>query len=159
MSNTISTALLYLFIKKLSTPFTKWPAFRQKIIDRDGNILIKSKDRKTAAQKRAFSKLDLVILKLKRLLSRLPGGKGKIATASAALWFLKENIDEHEEEYFENLDDNDLEYTITEIMEEIANATGSAVAGSGDTGIHWRDNRKNKNKKVIRRKKLNIRSI
>ena len=35
--------LVFQFIRKLVTPFNKWPAFEQGIIDEKGDILIKRK--------------------------------------------------------------------------------------------------------------------
>lgn len=81
--------LVYQFIKRLVTPFTEWPAFKAGIIDDQGNI-IKKADKRTADEKATFGKFDLMILKLKKLLAKVPGGQTKIASYAAALWLIKE---------------------------------------------------------------------
>ena len=82
--------LVYSLIKRLATPFEKWDAFKLGIIDKDGNILKKRKDLTTTAEYKAFGIFDLMILKLKALLGKLPGGQTKLASYAAALWLIKE---------------------------------------------------------------------
>ena len=62
--------LVYQFLKRLATPFEKWDAFKEGIIDKEGNILMKKRERTTPAQKKAFQIFDLMILKLKRLMGK-----------------------------------------------------------------------------------------
>lgn len=83
--------LIYQFIKKLVTPFEKWDAFRLGLIDKDGNILIKKKDRNTLEQQKALGYFDILILNLKKLLGKIPGGKSRIATFAAALYLIRES--------------------------------------------------------------------
>jgi hypothetical protein len=77
-------------LSRLTTPFTEWDAYKLGIIDKDGNILKKKNERKTPAEKDAFMTYDLMILKLKKLLAKLPGGESKIASYAAALWLIRE---------------------------------------------------------------------
>ena len=87
--------LVYHFIKRLATPFEKWDAYKEGIIDKDGNILKKTKDLTTVKERDAWGKFDLMILKLKRLLAKVPGGSSRIASYAAALYLIKEhnNVD------------------------------------------------------------------
>lgn len=82
--------LVYQFLRRLTTPFEEWDAYKASIIDKDGNILKKKNDRKTNAEKDAFGTFDLMVLKLKKLLGKLPGGESKIASYAAALWLIRE---------------------------------------------------------------------
>jgi len=82
--------LVYQFLSRLTTPFTEWDAYKLGIIDKDGNILKKKNERKTPAEKDAFMTYDLMILKLKKLLAKLPGGESRIASYAAALWLIRE---------------------------------------------------------------------
>lgn len=82
--------LVYQMIRRLATPFSNWKAFETGVIDADGNILI-PKDRRTRDQKDSFGKYDLMILKLKTLLGKLPGGDTRLASYAAALWLIKEH--------------------------------------------------------------------
>ena len=82
--------LVYSFIKRLVTPFEKWEAYKEGIIDDKGNILIKRKEFSKNAQKKAFGNFDQMILNLKKLLGKLPGGQTKLASYASALWLIRE---------------------------------------------------------------------
>lgn len=109
--------LVYTFIKKLTTPFEEWPAFKLGIIDKDGNVLRKRKDLSTSAEKDAFGVYDVMILKLKKLLAKVPGGQSKLASYAAALWLIKEQQDIEEngelmtEDYVQSKFNQYLDYT------------------------------------------------
>lgn len=82
--------LVYQFIKRLATPFTEWEAYKQGVIDAEGNILKKKSERKTRGEIESFRVFDLMILKLKKLLAKVPGGSSRIASYAAALWLIRE---------------------------------------------------------------------
>lgn len=82
--------LVYSFIRKLVTPFDKWEAYKLGIIDEKGNVLIKRKNFLKKAQRDAFGIFDLMILNLKKLLAKVPGGQTKLASYAAALFLIKE---------------------------------------------------------------------
>lgn len=83
--------LVYQFIKRLATPFDEWEAYDLGIIDERGNILINKRERSRSKKMRdAFGKFDLLVLKLKKLLEKVPGGKSRLASYAAALWLIKE---------------------------------------------------------------------
>lgn len=142
MSGIVDLFLLYQFIKRLATPFNEWSAYELGIIDEKGNILKSPKERsKTIKERDAFTKFDLLVLKLKKLLEKIPGGQTRIGSYAAALWLIKEhqekNIDIITEgalmQYMhlaENLDIN--ERFERAFDEEIANAVGMGqIAGIG----------------------------
>jgi hypothetical protein len=90
----IDLFFLYMFIKKLVTPFDKWKAYEEGIIDDKGNIIKSADERsRTIKGREAFTKFDLMVLKLKKLLAKAPGGQTRIATYAAALWLIKEHKD------------------------------------------------------------------
>ena len=76
--------LVFSFIKRLVTPFEKWDAYKEGIIDKDGNILIKRKDYSKPAQRKAFGVFDQLILNVKKLLAKLPGGSTRLASYAVA---------------------------------------------------------------------------
>jgi hypothetical protein len=82
--------LVYSFIRRLATPFSEWEAFKLGIIDEKGNILKKRKDLLTIRERDAFGVFDRLVLRLKKLLEKLPGGQTRIASYAAALWLIKE---------------------------------------------------------------------
>lgn len=86
------TYLTYQFLKRLATPFNKWPAYTSGVINDKGDIIKTVKER-TKEQKNSFGKFDLLVLRLKKLMAKVPGGSSKIASYAAALWLVKEHTE------------------------------------------------------------------
>lgn len=133
--------LVYHFIKRLATPFDKWDAYELGIIDAEGNILKKSKDLRTVKERDAFGKFDLMILKIKRLLAKVPGGSSTIASYAAALYLIKEHSEIERSGDFiteEALEAKLEQYTaivlehkdINAMFEEVIGAVNSAGSGA-----------------------------
>ena len=78
----IDIFLLYHFIKRLVTPFEKWEAYKLGIIDKKGKVLRKRKDLGLIKEREAFALFDVLVLNLKKLLAKVPGGSSRIATVS-----------------------------------------------------------------------------
>jgi hypothetical protein len=114
-------------------PFDQWEAYKQGVIDADGNILIKPDDRNTMDKRDSLTTLDVLILNLRKILMKLPFGKTKLANYAAALFLIKEEKNLTEE----NLEEKFVAYmNRQELQEEIVNATGVAVAGTtGDPPV------------------------
>lgn len=143
--------LVYSFIRRLVTPFEKWDAYKQGVIDKDGNILISRKSIRAQAQKKAFGVFDQLILNIKKLLGKLPGGQTKLGSYAAALWLIKEYnqftdkeslltedmSDKQLDEAVDNFCEGYLYYIISEANvnskdEEITNNVGGgSIAGAG----------------------------
>ena len=148
--------LVFQFIKRLSTPFKEWDAYKLDIIDEKGTQLIKRKDFTKREQKDAFGIFDIMIMKLKRLLEKIPGGKSRIGSYAAALYLIKEQqsiekggfklvesfteetLEEKLKQYIETVKFQTMD--IDELFENIfdeevpANVTGAGVAGTGSDG-------------------------
>ena len=112
--------MVYQFLKRLATPFKKWDAFKSGVINDKGDILIK-KNKRTQEQKKSFQIFDVMILKLKRLLGKIPGGKTRIASYAAALWLIKEDWHNKSEEYLLTEGLNDLDVDFLTYMREARN--------------------------------------
>jgi len=82
--------LVYQFIRRLATPFEKWDAYKEGIIDKDGKVLIKRKQFTTRAQKKAWGIYDIMIANIKKLMAKIPGGSSRLASYAAALFLIKE---------------------------------------------------------------------
>ena len=145
MSQMIDLFLVYSFIKRLSAPFEKWPAFKLGIIDAQGNELRKRSSFTKPEERQAYGVFDRITLRIKKLLGKLPAGQTRIGSYAAALWLMKES-----EDRLDSLDDNALFeeftnqiHTITEsmdvntlfsLMEDGAianNVGGGAIEGAG----------------------------
>lgn len=82
--------LVYQFIRRLATPFKDWEAYKLGIIDENGNILKKRKELTTIRERNAFGVFDVMILNLKKLLAKVPGGSSRLASYAAALYLIRE---------------------------------------------------------------------
>jgi hypothetical protein len=134
--------LVYQFIRRLVTPFEKWEAYKEGVIDAKGNILVKRKDFTRIAQRKAFGIFDILILNLKKLLAKLPGGSTRIATYAAALWLIKEERRMNDagvltEDY--ELDDIQIENRLHSFLDEYAEvleeASKNEMTGVGSGAI------------------------
>ena len=96
-TSAVDLFVVYQFIKRIATPFVKWEGYKAGVIDARGNIKVKPKDR-DQTQKNSFKTFDVMVLKLKRLLEKIPGGKTRIASYAAALWLIKEDWETRSEE-------------------------------------------------------------
>jgi len=117
--------LVYSFIKRLVTPFNKWEAYKLGIIDEKGNILIKRKDFLKNNQKRAFGVFDQMILNLKKLLAKLPGGSTRLASYASALWLIKEQQRIEATNY---LTEESVEEDLEEALERFLEENGAIIA-------------------------------
>ena len=113
----------------------------------------KKKLPKTKEEKAADGYYHRFIRNLKKLMTRVGLGS-KVATFAAALLLIKESTkSKHEITESSFVDENavledlvrNMKYlqknsqkNYRQLQEEIANATGSAVAGTGDDPVHWK---------------------
>jgi gas vesicle protein len=140
MAGTIDIFLAYKIIKALTTPFEETEAFKAGLIDANGKKL---KNASTQKEKDSLSYFDRIIFNMKRILVKFGLGS-RIATFAAALLLLREDSYKLREgevlrEINENIkylkENEGKNYSI--LKEEIANVTGNAVAGTGETGEAW----------------------
>ena len=128
-SPAIDAFITFRFLKLLVTPFNKTEAFKFGIIDERGKVLKKYKTLERMEERRAYTILHRLVFNIKKLIEKVPGGKSRIATYAAALFLIKEHVDQYhdsdgkllEKEFYKYLKDNDLiEEDDGEIKEEIA---------------------------------------
>ena len=117
MSRVIDALIAYRILKLLVTPFDKTDAFKQGIIDKDGKVLIKSKQIVNQRQRKAYTLLIRFVFNLKRLLKRVGLGRRFGTYAAAAFAFLKEEYPNNsyiEQEITKYLRENGLEFDVNE---------------------------------------------
>jgi hypothetical protein len=90
-NRTVDLLIAYRVIKLLVTPFEKQEAFKQGIIDKDGNVLKKYNTLTATKDKQSYTILHRFVFNLKRILTRvgLGGTFGSFAVALGLL--LKED--------------------------------------------------------------------
>lgn len=165
----IDLFLVYQFIKRLATPFKEWRAYELGIIDEKGNILKDAKTRnRTVKDREAFGKFDLMILKLKKLLEKIPGGNTRIGSYAAALWLIKEGKEVPSEqqlvEYINYIKENkDVNQKFESMFEDApVNAAGSGnihgigVGPKGEPGLTPRQMKKYKKKNIANQPRLSF---
>ena len=127
-STAIDAFITFRFLKLLVTPFNKTEAFKMGIIDERGKVLKKYRTLERIAERQAYTILHRLVFNIKKLIEKLPGGKSRLATYAAALFLIKEHINEYhdsdgvllEKEFYKYLRDNDLiDRNDNEIKEEI----------------------------------------
>lgn len=116
----VDVFMVYQFLKRLATPFEKWDAFKEGVIDKEGNIILK-KNNRNQKQKQSLKIFDVMILRLKRLLGKIPGGKTRLASYAAALWLIKEDWQYRSEEQLLSEGITDLDVDFLEYMREARN--------------------------------------
>jgi|TARA_B100000902_G_scaffold144131_1_gene141546 hypothetical protein len=115
-SPAIDAFITFRFLKLLVTPFDKTEAFKFGIIDKSGKVLRKYKTLERIEERKAYTILHRLVFNIKRLLEKLPGGKSRLASYAAALFLIKEHVNEYhdsdgkliEKEFYKYLKDNDL---------------------------------------------------
>lgn len=133
-SGAVDLYLVYQFLKRLTTPFDEWPAYEHGIIDDQGNILRKRKTLTNKVEMDSFRIFDILVLRLKKLLEKVPGGKSRLASYAAALYLIKEYREDMSEDdvLTEDLDSKFSLYLQAVEEEAPTNSAGSGnIAGIG----------------------------
>ena len=92
-SRAFDTFITYKIISTLVTDWEDQPAFEHGIIDKKGKLLRKSNTLKTNDEKNSYTLFHRLVFNLKRLIQKLPGGSSKLASYTAGLFLIKEEID------------------------------------------------------------------
>lgn len=122
--------LVYSFLKRLTTPFSEWEAYKLGIIDDEGNVLRKRNTLRDRREKDAFGIFDVITLNIKKLLAKLPGGATKLASYAAALYLIKEwNHFSDQSMLSESVSDEEIEESLNTFLEQYL--TDDTIAGTG----------------------------
>ena len=73
----------------LCTPFNEFPAYKAGLIDEKGKYIV-PKSKQTPAQKRSLTYLDRLMINVKKLINKLPGGESKLKNIVSAMVLVKE---------------------------------------------------------------------
>ena len=92
-SPAFDTFVTYRIISTLVTPWKEQAAFEHGIIDEKGKLLRKSNTLKTSDERNSYTLFHRLVFNLKRLIQKLPGGSSKLASYTAGLFLIKEQID------------------------------------------------------------------
>tara|TARA_B100000953_G_scaffold131848_1_gene108903 strand:+ start:675 stop:1139 length:465 start_codon:yes stop_codon:yes gene_type:complete len=102
---------VYKFAKYIAMPWEDWPAYKLGIIDDTGDVI--KRTRTTKEEKHNYTLFHRLLRKLKQLLEKVPGMKGKLGKAVAAYFLFKEGMVKHgadgnvlDEAFIEYINDN-----------------------------------------------------
>ena len=127
----VDLAAIYMFLKRLVTPFDQWDAYKTGLIDKNGKVIVSKADR-TPEQNKSFGYFDRLVANLKKLLGKVPGGKSRIASFAAALLLLREkNIDPDDIEYLEECLQHYMKEAEMLVEEGEGGPTNSTLMGPG----------------------------
>lgn len=93
MSRFIDAIIAYRILRKLTTPFDQTDAFKLGIIDKQGKILRKFGQLNTDEERDAYTLLDRLVWRVKRIINRVPLENKNLASFAAALALIKESLD------------------------------------------------------------------
>ena len=96
--------ITYKFLRLLVTPWKKTDAFEACVIDDKGKLLVKIKDQ-SSAQKKTYDVFERLVFNIKRILEKIPFGKGMVKSYVAALLLLREETGMAEEDILKVLED------------------------------------------------------
>jgi hypothetical protein len=136
----VDAVLTYQFVKRFAMPFSMWRACKLGIIDSKGNILKKRRDLVTDEERAAFGTFDLLVLNLKKLLARVPGGSTFAGAAAASAFLMREDSVEEFARLIEDAPTNSV---------GSGQVAGAGVGLDGEPGK--RSKSFNKMKKILKR--------
>lgn len=93
MSRFVDAVIVYRILRKLATPFKETEAFRLGIIDEKGKILRKFNTLNSPEERDAYTLLDRLVWRMKRIIERIPFENSKLASFATALALIKEHLD------------------------------------------------------------------
>jgi hypothetical protein len=110
LGGAVDLFFVYRFAKYMAQNWESWPAYKTGVIDNKGNLLLKANQRKTAEQKQSYTVFHRLVRKLRQLLEKIPGMKGKLGKAAAAYFLFREHARSEGIEDMTNLDEAFLEH-------------------------------------------------
>ena len=134
MGQIVDTMIVYQILRKLVTPFIQMPAYHMGIIDEKGDFL-KKVSTLTTAEKETVTTLDVLVINLKRILGKLPGGASRLASLAAALYLIRAHGKVNESNIVNTLFTLEEDFKRYLAEDAPANATGPAVAGTTGSPI------------------------
>lgn len=94
MGRFVDSIIAYRILKMLTTPFEKTAAYNFGIIDARGNELKKMSDLHTTQERDAYTILDRMIYRIKRMIEKIPVDNKKLLTFAAALSLIREHAND-----------------------------------------------------------------
>lgn len=97
MSRFVDAIITYRILKKLVTPFVETDAYKLGIIDQRGKVLKKEHELNTVEERDAYTLLDRLVFRLKRIIEKVPTDNKRLVSLAAALTLIKEHVQDETE--------------------------------------------------------------
>lgn len=91
LGNIANNLIALQLLTMLCTPFSEFPAYKTGVIDEKGNYLVRPEYR-TLEQRKSIGYLDRLIINVKKLINKLPGGENKIKNVVAGMFLIRESV-------------------------------------------------------------------
>lgn len=91
MSRFVDAIITYRILKKLVTPFVDTEAYKLGIIDQRGKVLKRESELNTVEERDAYTLLDRLVFRLKRIIEKVPTENKRLVSIAAALSLIKEH--------------------------------------------------------------------
>lgn len=92
LSPHIKNAICFQMLLMLCTPFEQFPAYKAGVIDQNGKYLI-PRNKRSTQQNKTVSYLDRLIINVKKIINKLPGGQNKLKNIVSAMVLVKQSYD------------------------------------------------------------------
>lgn len=96
----VDAIITYRILKKLVTPFEETTAYKLGIIDKKGKLLKKDAELNTTEERNAYTLLDRLVFRLKRIIEKVPVDNKRLLSFAAALSLIKEHYQDKTEYVF-----------------------------------------------------------
>jgi len=93
MSRFVDSIITYRILRMLTTPFRDTKAYELGIIDDKGKELKKMRDLRSVNERDAYTILNRLVFRLKRIIEKVPFENKKFLSYAAALSLIRENIE------------------------------------------------------------------
>lgn len=116
MGRFVDTLITYRILRKLVTPFEETDAYKLGVIDAHGVQIVKDRDMNTP-QREAYTILDRMIFRLKKIIHKVPADNRRISSFANALSLVREHANDKTEYVFLEQDFIKREATAEDLQE------------------------------------------
>lgn len=127
MGRFVDTLITYRILHKLVTPFDQTDAYKLGIIDQYGNPLKKDRDLNTSEERDAYTILDRMIFRLKRIINKVPADRRRVSNFANALSLVREHANDKTEYVFLERDFVHAQATEQDLQETVDYLAGKKM--------------------------------
>ena len=123
----IDAVITYRILKKLTTPFNETEAFKLGIVDAKGKVLKKEHELRSDEERAAYTLLDRLVFRLKRIIEKVPSENKKLVSMAAALLLIKEHANDKTDPVFLEREFISIQPTVESLNEVTDYVSGKSM--------------------------------